>query len=71
MSFEISIFKSLVLPALWLSQFLNEKNFVLVCKGYASDCDSFTGVYWQDDIENCLDYTDYKIWINFFQRKLW
>ena len=64
MRFEIPIFKFLVKPLLWFSQFLNENNFVLVCK----DCDNyfefFTGIYWRDDKENCLDYENYKIWMS-------
>jgi hypothetical protein len=64
MSFEIPIFKFLVRPILWFSQFFNENSFILVCKGCDDDWEFFTGIYWQDDRENCLDYEDYKIWIN-------
>ena len=64
MNFEISILKFLVKPTIWLSQFLDENYFVLVCKGYDDDWENFTGIYWQDDKENCLVYKDYKIWVS-------
>lgn len=71
MNFGIPIFKFLVSPLLWFSQFLNEKNLVLVCKGYDDDFELFTGIYWRDDKDNCLDYENYKIWISLNHEKLW
>lgn len=68
MSFEIPVFKFLVRPLLWFSKFLKENNFVLACKGYDSDFEIFTGIYWEDDKENCLDYEDYEIWVNLHPR---
>lgn len=71
MRFEIPIFKFLVKPLLWFFQFVNEHNFILVCKGYNDDFNLFTGIYWQDDSKNCLNYENYKIWINLKLEKLW
>jgi hypothetical protein len=71
MNFEIPVFKFSIKPILWLSQFFNENNFVLVCKGYDDDFELFTGIYWKDDKENCLDYGDYQVWINLNPKKLW
>jgi hypothetical protein len=62
---ELPIYKLFVKPILYFSQFFDECNFVIVCKGYNDDFELSTGIYWQDDKENCLDYSDYKVWLNF------
>lgn len=65
MFLQISIFKFLVKPILWFSHFLNDNYFVLICKGYDDDFENFTGIYWRDDKENCLNYEEYNLLISF------
>ena len=63
---EIKIASKIVKPVLWFSQFVEERYFVVVCKGYGDDWEEYTGLDWKEDknLELCW-YEDYRVWINF------
>ncbi len=67
-SVEIKIHRISAKLFLWLSQFFNDNNFVLVCKGYGGDDDLYTGLCWVEDRELDLEkddsYSDFRLWIN-------
>jgi hypothetical protein len=66
MSTEISILKSIVKPLLWLTKFFNDKQAIVVCRGYGDDWDYYTGLYWDEDKDNDFgEYNDFKLWLNF------
>lgn len=66
MSIEISIFKNIAKPLIWLTKFFNDNKAVVVCKGYGDDWSYYTGLYWDEDKDNDFsEYEDFKLWLNF------
>jgi hypothetical protein len=65
---EININKNIVKYLLYVSQFLPENKFLVVCKGYGEDYDLFTQLNWQEDNEldfvNDTQYSNYQLWID-------
>ena len=66
MNLTLLIPKFLTKPVLWLSNFFNDNNFVLVCRGYDNDWKNYTGLYWKDDKDNnFVDYENFQLWLKF------
>lgn len=65
---DVIIPRLFVKSLLWLTQFFEDKNLLVVCKGYGDDYELYTGLYWTEDkdinfFERC--YEDFRLWINF------
>lgn len=61
--FTLPIPKLFVKNLLWVTQIIPESHLVIVCKGYDEDDENYTALYWNDDAENCRDYSNYRIWL--------
>lgn len=65
---KISLNKNIVKFFLYVSQFLPENKFLVVCKGYGEDNELFTQLNWQEDSEldfvNDIQYSNYQLWVN-------
>lgn len=65
MNFTLNIPAFSVKLFLWLSQFFNDNNFIVVCKGYDDDWDYYTGLYWNEDKNLETRWCkDYQIWLS-------
>ena len=66
MRLEIPIFKNIVKPLIWLTNFFSDNKAVVVCKGYGDDWDYYTGLYWAEDKDNDFtEYDNFQLWLNF------
>jgi len=66
---SINISKKIVKPFLFITKFLNDNYFIVVCKGYNEDYENFTGLYWNEDKDMDYSdeiYSDYQIWFKIF-----
>ena len=62
----INIARWLVHPLLWVSQFINDNTFQVVCLGYGEDYDNYTGLVWADDKDLPVydkEYTNFQVWL--------
>lgn len=62
---SIKIPMLLVKTFMLLSNFFNDNNFLVVCKGYDGDYDSYTGLYWDEDKDIDIkdsEYFDFQLW---------
>ncbi|MBK9246972.1 MAG: hypothetical protein IPM69_02385 [Ignavibacteria bacterium] len=67
MSVSINIPRILVKPLLYISKFLPENKFLVVCKGYGEDYDLYTGLCWCEDhhldFVSDTQYEDFQVWM--------